>query len=136
MRSTTFGTKPSTSVTRSSANLRQERCWQSFRSSDKTTQVSQLAEHTIGNIFRAASSSKLQNIPRGSLFLESLLLQGRVLHPCGPQFGEQRLNLNRSWYIDHSRTYNTSFYFKSYTKDLSFRIFQKPLSPTTITFRW
>ena len=37
---------------------------------------------------------------------------------------EQRLNLSRSWHKDHSRTYNTSFLFKSYTKDLSFPIFQ------------
>ena len=37
--------------------------------------------------------------------------------------GEQRLNLNRSWHKDHSHAYNTSFCFKSYTKDLSFPIF-------------
>jgi hypothetical protein len=39
------------------------------------------------------------------------------------QVGEQRLNLNRSWYKDHSHAYNTPFYFKSYTEDLSHPIF-------------
>ena len=37
---------------------------------------------------------------------------------------EQRLNLSRSRHKDLSRTYNTPFFFKSYTKDLSFRIFE------------
>ena len=35
------------------------------------------------------------------------------------QILEQRLNLNRSWYKDHSHAYNTSFYFESSTKYLS-----------------
>lgn len=51
------------------------------------------------------------------------------------QVGERRLNLNRSWYKDHSLAYNTSFYFKSYTKDLSFPIFKMLLSPTTHHFQ-
>ena len=53
------------------------------------------------------------------------------------QMGEQRLNLNRSWYKDHSHAYNTPFYFKSYTKDLSPPIFTvafKPDNPSL--FRW
>ena len=36
---------------------------------------------------------------------------------------EQRLNLNRSWHRGHSHAYNTSFYVKSYTEDLSLAIF-------------
>ena len=53
------------------------------------------------------------------------------------QVGEQRLNLNRSWYKDHSHAYNTSFYFKSYTKDLSSPIFINAFKPDSpITFTW
>ena len=52
-----------------------------------------------------------------------------------PQVGEQGLNLNRSWYIDHSHTYNTPFYFKSYTKDLSSPIFTSAIKPDNRHFQ-
>jgi hypothetical protein len=40
-----------------------------------------------------------------------------------PTDQNRRLNLNRSWHKGHSHAYNTSFYIKSYTKDLSLSIF-------------
>ena len=49
----------------------------------------------------------------------------------GTQVGEQGLNLNRSWYKDHSRAYNTPFYFRSFTEDLSFPIFTRAFKPDT-----
>ena len=55
------------------------------------------------------------------------------------QMGEQRLNLNRSWYKDHSHAYNTPFYFKSYTKDLSSPIFKvafKLVNPSLLGGGW
>ena len=57
----------------------------------------------------------------------------------GNQVCEQRLNLNRSWYKDHSHAYNTPFYFKSYTKDLSFPIFTgafQLVNPTLLGEGW
>ena len=50
------------------------------------------------------------------------------------QVRKQRLNLNRSWYKDHSRAYNTSFYSKSYTKDLSFQIFRRAFTVRQLPF--
>ena len=40
------------------------------------------------------------------------------------QIEEQRLNLSRSWHKGHSHAYNTVLIIKSYTKDLSFPIFE------------
>ena len=44
---------------------------------------------------------------------------------------EQELNLNRSWYKDHSHAYNTPFCFESYTKDLPLQIFTRAFKPDT-----
>ena len=65
-----------------------------------------------------------------------LVSQQLSLAPGPNQVGEQRLNLNRSWYKDHSHAYNTPFYFKSYTKDLFLPIFTSAFGhdkPTTFT---
>lgn len=43
------------------------------------------------------------------------------------QFEELRMDLNRSWHVDHSHTYNAWFCFESSTKDLSSPIFRSAL---------
>ena len=65
-----------------------------------------------------------KNVPRTPQPLAPSRLQKkkRERQP-GNKSEEQRLNLNRSWHRGHSHAYNTSFYVKSYTEDLSLAIF-------------